>query len=308
MESMRCWVGSLCWILAVAFGGAARADVVHLRNGRTLEGKIVGGTREELRLEVPGGSIVLPREVVARIERRASPTEEYARRARRVDPGDPRALEALAFWAAGRGLGEQALQLRAHARGLRLERRVARARRSGRARDFLAVHTWARRAGCSEIVQAWLLEQALARDPANAAALDALAALRPPPAPEPSEAEREQAALRAALERERSASAELRARLAEVERLEAEAEAARRARLLRRRRARRRRARLLLVTPSPRTPCDPPAPAVEAPKCDGASAGRPGCGGAVATQGRYPPREPSGARGALRAPSLSPPR
>ncbi|MBX3471755.1 MAG: hypothetical protein KF878_33280 [Planctomycetes bacterium] len=157
--------------LVMAFGflgllaGPASADVVHLTNGRRIEGKVVEERRGAVHLEVPGGRVVLPANSVARIERRETPQEEFGDRARDTDMTDPAAVEALAAWASGRGLSDQAEHLRALAQGLRLERRVASIRGSRLAMDWIEVYAWSRGQGASLEVQRWLVAQAAALDP-----------------------------------------------------------------------------------------------------------------------------------------------
>lgn len=157
--------------LVIAFGilgllaGPSSADVVHLTNGRRIEGKVVEERRGAVHLEVPGGRVVLPANSVARIERRETPQEEFGDRARGTDMTDPAAVEALAAWASGRGLSDQAEHLRALAQGLRLERRVASIRGSRLAMDWIEVYAWSRGQGASLEVQRWLVAQAAALDP-----------------------------------------------------------------------------------------------------------------------------------------------
>src|SRR5690606_4493965 len=126
--------------------------------------KVVDERRGAVHLEVPGGRVVLPATSVERIERRDTPQEEYGERARGTDMNDPAAVDALAAWAGERGLGDQAEHLRALARGLRLERRVAAVRGSRHAQDWVDVYQWSRAEGASLEVQRWLVEQASALD------------------------------------------------------------------------------------------------------------------------------------------------
>ncbi len=153
---------------------SASADVIHLHNGRTMEGKVVKTKRGQITLKVPGGMLTIPASTVKRIERRRTPHEEYARRARRVDMSDARQVEALATLASSRGLGEQAKHLRALAMGLVLEKKVARIRGRARAQEYLDLYQWARNLGYSDEVQRWLLDEALEIDPEHASSLRAL--------------------------------------------------------------------------------------------------------------------------------------
>ena len=154
----------------------ARADVVHLKNGRTLEGKVVSRTAREVRLRTAEGLVVLPTSVIAGVARQETPEAELATRAAGIDLNDPAAIEALALWASSRGMGEQGRDLLALARGLRLERLVAQAQRTDDPAEFVAVFHWGRTNEASDEVLEWLLEQARRRalpdDPEVAAALE----------------------------------------------------------------------------------------------------------------------------------------
>src|SRR4051812_23195407 len=92
---MRPLLGLLC-ALAVTFAaiGAARADVVRLKNGRILEGRIVRRTPKELHVQLATGDgiMIVPLTTVAVIESRSSASEELALRAAQVDPADPVAV------------------------------------------------------------------------------------------------------------------------------------------------------------------------------------------------------------------------
>jgi len=149
----------LCPLL-VALSGVAWADVIHLKNGRTMEGEITRTTSDAVHLRVRGGKMVLPLSVVDRIEERARPQDEFAERVRRVDSADPDALERLALWASSRGLGQESQNLNAHADGIRLQRRVDSVRGTRRAQDWVDVYRWAKHRRLSGEVQEWLLDQA----------------------------------------------------------------------------------------------------------------------------------------------------
>jgi hypothetical protein len=178
---MRPLLGLLC-ALAVTFAaiGAARADVVRLKNGRILEGRIVRRTPKELHVQLATGDgiMIVPLTTVAVIESRSCASEELALRAAQVDPTDPVAVTELAAWASSHGLGEEAQDLNALAFGVRLEQRVAAARAARCARDFAATYLWARDLGASDDVLAWLVAQAqgiCADDPEVQDAADRLA-------------------------------------------------------------------------------------------------------------------------------------
>ena len=60
------------------FAGTASADILHLNNGRTMEGKVLGQKKGIVHLKVPGGSLHIPLKTVKRIEKRITPQQEYA--------------------------------------------------------------------------------------------------------------------------------------------------------------------------------------------------------------------------------------
>lgn len=140
-----------------------RADVIHLKNGRTLEGRVIERTERQVRLKTADGVVVLPTAVIEGITKQDTPEEELARRAAAVDMNDPAAIEALALWASSRGLGDQSCDLMALARGIRLERMVARAKELDDPAEFVSVFHWARTNEVSDEVLDWLLAEAARR-------------------------------------------------------------------------------------------------------------------------------------------------
>lgn len=266
---MRAWLATIG--VGVLLGGTpALGDVVHLTNGRRIEGKVVDERRGAVHLEVPGGRVVLPASSVDRIERRETPQEEYGQRARATDMTDPDSVDTLASWAGARGLGDQADHLRALAQGLRLERRVAAIRGSRHAQDWVDVYQWSRGAGASLEVQRWLVERAAALDPEHPAVRAAVRSLEfdavmadsvgRAPASAPREAaprpdDGRVAALEAELAQRDLEERALRERLAQAEQLQ------------RRRRVRRRGPGLVLPVPAPPSSApEAPAPTVHVPR------------------------------------------
>jgi hypothetical protein len=84
--------------------GALLADDVRLHNGKTFEGVVVAERDGTLDLQVPGGTISIPRTSVREIVASDSPYTEYLNRAaelRRIGAGASRWVE-LARWASAR--------------------------------------------------------------------------------------------------------------------------------------------------------------------------------------------------------------
>jgi len=221
----------------LALPSFASADVIHLSNGRTLEGKVVSTTPTHIRLRVAGGQLQLPRKRVARIETRRPASEDYAERAAKTDMDDPKQVSQLADWASARNLGAQARQLRDLARGLQLEKRIARAKAGDKASVYYDTYAWAKVQGFSPQIQRYLLTELLERWPEHPTAQRALSALdaslRPEPAP-PTAAELEAEALREKVAQQKAEAEQLAERVKELEEAKRKEEEARRKRIRRR--------------------------------------------------------------------------
>jgi hypothetical protein len=242
----------------------AAADVLHLKNGRTLEGRVMAERNGQIILGVRGGTFHVPRATVRRVERSSTASELYALRLRSTDMSSPGDVEALSEWASRRGLGTQARQLRRLANGQRLEQRVSQARKEKDAGAFLQTYHWAQTHGFRPDVLRYLLEEALKLNPSLEPARRSLRSLGPhkvrpepgkvnkriqpqrtpePKRPTPAEADAErQSELERRLAEQKSEAEALRKRLAQLER--EETARLKRTRLdRRRRRARARRGR-----------------------------------------------------------------
>ncbi len=82
------------------------ADVVHLNNGRSLEGVILEESAERVILQLPFGEIGMPRSSISRIERGQSTLREYLDRSQelKLRPGTAADWLELALWARGQRL------------------------------------------------------------------------------------------------------------------------------------------------------------------------------------------------------------
>lgn len=110
MKRRTLWMalaGAVGTMLAV--GGPACADIVHLKSGRKIEGRVtVDGDR--LVIEMAFGSITISRDRVERVEARRSDLDEYERRLKAL-PDDATAAETLfelGEWCVTRGLPRRA--------------------------------------------------------------------------------------------------------------------------------------------------------------------------------------------------------
>lgn len=99
---MRCSAILLC---LAAFVPPATADTVHLVNGNRFEDVVAEAGDGEVRVRMPYGEIVLPSTVVARIERAASPWQEFDARQALLRGGPSTASQwlELARWARASG-------------------------------------------------------------------------------------------------------------------------------------------------------------------------------------------------------------
>ena len=89
---------------------AARADVIRLKNGNTLEGKIVAQNDKEVRLRSgTGGETVIQRHLIAAIELGETPMGVYTKRAAELRDDDPQGHFALADYCIAHNLRTQAV-------------------------------------------------------------------------------------------------------------------------------------------------------------------------------------------------------
>jgi len=93
--------GALLIVLAAALAlltltHPLKADVLHLKSGQTLEGKIIRETEDAIVIQKQAGTLTVPRDIIERIERKKSSLEIYQEQlAAAKTPND---LEALIRW------------------------------------------------------------------------------------------------------------------------------------------------------------------------------------------------------------------
>jgi len=95
MPGSRALLIACALILVVAISAPARADVVHLKGGRQLVGRVVEDG-DPVRIEVSGGVLSLPRWRVERVERAELPEATYERERAALARGDVDTALALA--------------------------------------------------------------------------------------------------------------------------------------------------------------------------------------------------------------------
>jgi hypothetical protein len=103
-------------LLALLMGApsASRADVVFIKGGGKLEGRIVEQTESSVEVDIGAGSLTFPMSSVERIEEGRSPLDDYDDRTRDLAADDRDGWLELAQWASGVGLGTQSLRAYEH--------------------------------------------------------------------------------------------------------------------------------------------------------------------------------------------------
>lgn len=94
---------------AIVLGLAALAlgDVVHFKNGGSIEGKVVP-TDTGVTVKLPAGEVHISKDAIARIEQKPTALDEYEKRAAKLKQDDAEAHYKLGLWAQGLGLKPQA--------------------------------------------------------------------------------------------------------------------------------------------------------------------------------------------------------
>ena len=90
-----------------ALGCLAFADVVHLKNGGTLEGQVVE-EGNQIVIKLPVGEVRVSRDAVQAIEKKPGALAEYQKRVAATKDDDPQAHYKLGVWALSVGLKRQA--------------------------------------------------------------------------------------------------------------------------------------------------------------------------------------------------------
>lgn len=102
---------ALCVVaLLGVFAAGARADVVHLKDGRKIEGKILEETSTVVVIETRfGGQRRIEQDRILRIERKRTAKEEYDSKRKRTNTDDPEAMFELGNWCQEKGLRMESL-------------------------------------------------------------------------------------------------------------------------------------------------------------------------------------------------------
>ncbi len=98
-------------VLLVSLPAESRADVVHLKDGRKIEGKIVEETRAIVVLETRfGGKRRIQQDSILRIERKKTAYEEYESRVKRLRDDDAEGWFELGTWCKEAGLAVESVE------------------------------------------------------------------------------------------------------------------------------------------------------------------------------------------------------
>jgi hypothetical protein len=100
------------------------ADVIITVDGRQLEGSIIEETESAVTIRLPQGELSIPRERIERIIRKASPLDDYTKRAGEAKTADEH--YALGQWCLEKGMNEQAKEEFAKAVALEPDHKGAR--------------------------------------------------------------------------------------------------------------------------------------------------------------------------------------
>ena len=106
---MKRWIGLVSALLALAM--TASADIVHLKNGKKIEGEVISNSGGKVVVKTKFGTTELKEADIERIEERANPKEEYKKRLEAVADGDVDALMELYAWAKGEELKRESTEV-----------------------------------------------------------------------------------------------------------------------------------------------------------------------------------------------------
>jgi len=99
----------LALALLATIQSGLRADIVHLKSGGRVEGRIVKQTPTQVHVRTKFGAVLkLPRSQIERIERKRDVWDEYEKRRAKVKPTDAKGLFTLYEWCLENGLKREA--------------------------------------------------------------------------------------------------------------------------------------------------------------------------------------------------------
>lgn len=84
--------------LVLLFWLTAHADIVHLKDGRTLEGEVISETDESVLLKTRHGNVEIFKSHIERIEKKPLPSQLYRQKAAALEDNDAEGHYRLALW------------------------------------------------------------------------------------------------------------------------------------------------------------------------------------------------------------------
>jgi tetratricopeptide (TPR) repeat protein len=101
----KTYIASTIFLLILLLHEPVYADIVYLKSGGKLEGKVVNTTQDTYEIKVKSGKVVIKKEDVQSMEEKPvdiskiySPIEEYRERLSKIDPKDAKAHFQLGFF------------------------------------------------------------------------------------------------------------------------------------------------------------------------------------------------------------------
>ena len=112
MEKKAIVAISVVFMLFSFWAFPALGDVIYLKSGGEVEGRIIEESDEFLKVELISGIIVeFAQKNIEKIEKKETPLDEYKRRLEQVDENDAKALVDLALWCRDNHLIKEAQEL-----------------------------------------------------------------------------------------------------------------------------------------------------------------------------------------------------
>ncbi len=107
---MKKVVGLCLIIFLTLLASLVYADVIHLRDGGTVEGKIIEETKDIVKVKTTYGIISFQKDQIASIEKRVTDEEIYKKKASKIKPNDPEAHHQLGLFCIKKGLNNHAIE------------------------------------------------------------------------------------------------------------------------------------------------------------------------------------------------------
>ncbi len=107
---MKKAVGLCLIIFLMLWASVVYADVIHLRDGGTIEGEIIEETKDIVKVKTTYGVISLQKNQIASTEKRVTDEKIYKKRASKIKPNDPEAHYQLGLFCIKKRLNDYAIK------------------------------------------------------------------------------------------------------------------------------------------------------------------------------------------------------